>query len=150
MRFVRQSLYRCGPELDGPEEPQHAGDERSTCRPAIAAPAADLDQYDTVFVGFPVVESVYGAEGVLVATISNIPFNLFIYTLGVALINGSTKGMNIKSAISPPLIATFVAIAFFLTGWELPAPVVECFSVLSAGTVPVSMLVVGASLAPCR
>ena len=54
--------------------------------------------------------------------------------------------MNIKSAISPPLIATFVAIAFFLTGWELPAPVVECFSVLSAGTVPVSMLVVGASL----
>ena len=101
---------------------------------------------NTVFVGFPVVESVYGAEGVLVATISNIPFNLFIYTLGVALINGSTNGMNIKSAISPPLIATFVAIAFFLTGWELPAPVVECFSVLSAGTVPVSMLVVGASL----
>ncbi len=24
------------------------------CRPAIAAPAADLDQYDTVFVGFPI------------------------------------------------------------------------------------------------
>ena len=24
------------------------------CRPAIAAPAADLDQYDTVFLGFPI------------------------------------------------------------------------------------------------
>mgnify|MGYP002792046987 CR=1 FL=1 len=24
------------------------------CRPAIAAPAADLDQYDTVYVGFPI------------------------------------------------------------------------------------------------
>ena len=24
------------------------------CRPAIAAPAADLDQYDTLFVGFPI------------------------------------------------------------------------------------------------
>ena len=24
------------------------------CRPAIAAPAADLDQYDTVFVGYPI------------------------------------------------------------------------------------------------
>uniref|UniRef100_UPI003FF08E16 flavodoxin n=1 Tax=Dysosmobacter welbionis TaxID=2093857 RepID=UPI003FF08E16 len=24
------------------------------CRPAIAAPAADLDQYDTVFLGYPI------------------------------------------------------------------------------------------------
>ena len=24
------------------------------CRPAIAAPAADLDQYDTVFIGYPI------------------------------------------------------------------------------------------------
>ena len=35
---------------------------------------------NTVFVGFPVVESIFGAEGILVATISNIPFNLLIYT----------------------------------------------------------------------
>ena len=101
---------------------------------------------NTVFVGFPVVESVFGAGGVLIATISNIPFNLFIYTLGVMLIDGSPKAMSLKSVLSPPMIATLIAIAFLLTGWELPAPVVECFSVISAGTVPMSMLVVGASL----
>ena len=101
---------------------------------------------NTVFVGFPVVESIFGAEGILVATISNIPFNLLIYTLGVVMMNGSARGMSAKNAITPPLVATIIAVGFFMTGWQLPEPVVKCFDIISGGTVPVSMLVVGASL----
>lgn len=101
---------------------------------------------NTVFVGFPVIESIYGAEGILIATLSNIPFNLLVYTMGVAMINGSTKGMSVKSALSAPLVATVIAVAFFMTGWELPDPVVQCFDIIGSGTVPMSMLVVGASL----
>lgn len=101
---------------------------------------------NTVFVGFPIIESVYGAEGLLVATLSNIPFNLLVYTMGVAMINGSTKGMRVKDAISAPLVATVIAVAFFMTGWKLPSPVVQCFDIIGNATVPMSMLVVGASL----
>ena len=101
---------------------------------------------NTVFVGFPVIESIYGAEGILIATLSNIPFNLLVYTMGVAMINGSTKGMSVKSALSAPLVATVIAVAFFMTGWKLPDPVVQCFDIIGNGTVPMSMLVVGASL----
>ena len=36
---------------------------------------------NTVFVGFPLVEAVYGSEGLLLATISNIPYNIIVYTL---------------------------------------------------------------------
>ena len=43
-------------------------------------------------------------------------------------------------------MATIVAVGFFMTGWQLPEPVVKCFDIISGGTVPVSMLVVGASL----
>ena len=101
---------------------------------------------NTVFVGFPIIESIYGAEGILIATLSNIPFNLLVYTMGVAMINGSARGMSVRDAISAPLVATIVAVAFFMTGWKLPEPVVKCFDIISGGTVPMSMLVVGASL----
>lgn len=101
---------------------------------------------NTVFVGFPVINSVYGAEGILVATLSNVPFNLLVYTLGVAMINGNAKEMNIKNALSAPLVATIIAVAVFMADIKLPSPVVECFEVIGGGTVPMSMLVVGASL----
>ncbi len=101
---------------------------------------------NTVFVGFPIIESVYGAEGILIATLSNVPFNLLVYTMGVVMINGSARGMSVRSAISPPLVATVIAVAWFLTGWELPGFVVKCFDIIGGGTVPMSMLVVGASL----
>ena len=101
---------------------------------------------NTVFVGFPVINSVYGAEGILVATLSNVPFNLLVYTLGVAMINGNAKEMNIKNALSAPLVATIIAVAIFMADIKLPSPVVECFEVIGGGTVPMSMLVVGASL----
>ena len=113
-------------------------------RSGIAAFAVAFS--NTVFVGFPVIESIYGSEGILVATLSNVPFNLLIYTMGVAMINGSAKGMNVKNAISAPLVATIIAVAFFMTGIKLPDPVVQCFDIIGGGTVPMSMLVVGASL----
>ena len=97
---------------------------------------------NTVFVGFPVIESIYGSEGILVATLSNVPFNLLVYTMGVAMINGSAKGMNVKNAISAPLVATIIAVAFFMTGIKLPDHVVQCFDIIGGGTVPMSMLVV--------
>lgn len=101
---------------------------------------------NTVFVGFPVISSVYGDEGILLATLSNVPFNMLVYTLGIAMINGSAKEMNIKNALSAPLVATIVAVAIFLADIKLPSPVVECLDVIGGGTVPMSMLVVGASL----
>ena len=91
---------------------------------------------NTVFVGFPIIESVYGAEGILIATLSNVPFNLLVYTLGVVMLNGSAKGMSVKNAISAPLVATVAAVAWFLTGWKLPDAVVKCFD-MSLGSISV-------------
>ena len=101
---------------------------------------------NTVFVGFPIIESVYGDEGVLVAALSNIPFNVLAYSLGIAMLSGSTKGMRFRNILSAPLVSTVIAMAWFLTGWELPAVVSECFGTIGSATAPMSMLVVGASL----
>lgn len=48
--------------------------------------------------------------------------------------------------LSVPLIATVVALVLFVLRVELPRPVRELLTCLSDATVPLSMLVVGASL----
>ncbi len=101
---------------------------------------------NTAFIAFPLIEAIYGAEGLLVASLANIPFNLLLYTVGTSLVSGSGEGMNLKSALSAPFVATVAAVIFFLSGLKLPDSVVQAFGTLGRATAPMSMLIVGTSL----
>ena len=50
---------------------------------------------NTAFVGFPIVETVYGAEAVFYASLSGIPFNIMLYSLGTISLCGGTSGVKI-------------------------------------------------------
>lgn len=41
------------------------------------------------FIGYPVLSSIYGSEALLYAAIANIPANLFMYSLGIAMVRRS-------------------------------------------------------------
>ena len=43
------------------------------------------------FMGFPVVQSVFGTEGLFYAAILNSVFNIFVYTFGVVLMGGASE-----------------------------------------------------------
>lgn len=101
---------------------------------------------NTVFLGFPVIESLYGPDGIFVATISNVPFNLLAYTMGMAAVRGGKGGLSLRKALSPPLIASIAAVLLFLSGVEVPEFVADTCGTLSGATVPMSMLIVGTSL----
>lgn len=101
---------------------------------------------NTVFLGFPVIEALYGSDGLFIAAISNIPFNLMAYTVGLGAVKGFKSGLSIKQAISPPLIASILAMLLFLSGWEVPGFVKNAFGTISGATIPMSMLIVGTSL----
>lgn len=101
---------------------------------------------NTVFLGFPVIEALYGADGIFIAAISNIPFNLLAYTLGMAVVRGGKEGLGVKQALSPPLLASIAAVLLFLSGIEVPKFISSACGTLSGATVPMSMLIVGTSL----
>lgn len=101
---------------------------------------------NTVFMAFPIVEAVFGSEGLFIAALSNIPFNIILYTVGLSQLRGGFKGIGIKRMLCPPLIASVLAVVLFVSGLELPALVTRSISTISGATVPVSMLVVGVSL----
>ena len=46
------------------------------------------------FMGFPLVQSVYGTEGLFYAAIVNSVFNIFVYTFGVVLMGGAGNAEN--------------------------------------------------------
>ena len=56
------------------------------------------------------------------------------------------KGISIKEIISAPLIAALLALVIFVTEIRVPSVIAELFGTVSAGTIPISMLVIGATL----
>lgn len=102
---------------------------------------------NNAFVGFPVVAAVFGEQAVFYAAISNIPFNILLYTIGAAQLRRSGKGgVNWRQIFTAPLIATLAASALYVTHLPVPKVIGETVSMLSGATIPMSMLVVGTSL----
>lgn len=100
------------------------------------------------FVGFPLVESYYGAEGMFYACLSCVPMNLLMFSVGVATISGDrTKGVGLKQIFNIPLIATLIGIVFMMFEVSLPNVLTGTILSLANATVPVSMIILGTSLA---
>ena len=100
------------------------------------------------FVGCPLVAAVYGENAVFFASLSNIPFNLLLYTAGVMLLQKGDKNtkFSIKSVINVPIVATLIAFVIFIFEIPMPKLVDDVADTLSAATVPLSMMCVGLSL----
>lgn len=104
---------------------------------------------NNVFVGFPLVEAIFGPEAVFCASLTNIPFNLILYTLGVSLLHQQEdkKGkLNLREIFSVPLLATLAAIVIFLAQIPMPAMAADFLSTMGGATVSLSMLIIGISL----
>lgn len=100
---------------------------------------------NNVFIGFPVVEAMFGPEAVFYAAISNIPFNLILYTLGVSQIQQGERP-TWRKILTPPLIATLLAGVLYLIQFRAPTVLSDIASTLGAATMPVSMMMIGTSL----
>ena len=100
------------------------------------------------FMGFPLVAAVYGENTVFFASLSNIPFNLLLYTVGVMFLQKGDKNtkFSIKSVINVPIVATLIAVVIFIFEIPMPKLVDDVADTLSAATVPLSMMCVGLSL----
>jgi predicted permease len=99
------------------------------------------------FVGLPVVQVAFGTEAVFYASLSNIPFNILLYTIGAAQIRGGgDEKFDIRDMLNTPMVATLAAIILFLLRVHIPAVLADTISSLAAATIPMSMLVIGTSL----
>lgn len=103
------------------------------------------------FMGFPIISAVYGNSALLYGTLFLIPYNVLIYTYGVYTMKNGRGGK--KEPFRPGLIlntgviACVIAIVLFAFDVKLPAFASSVISMLSNLTAPLSMMVIGASMA---
>ena len=100
------------------------------------------------FVGFPLVETYYGAQGMLYACLSCVPMNLLMFSVGVAGISGnSNDAINIKQILNLPMISTIIGIIIMVLKVQLPTVISGTINSVAGATVPISMIILGSSLA---
>lgn len=103
---------------------------------------------NNAFMGIPVVNAIF--NNVFYAALFNLPNNLLIYSLGGYLLSG--KGdekpkLTLKNIINPGVVSATLALIMFLSGIKLPFVVKDTLQCVGDVTTPLSMLVIGSSLA---
>ena len=101
------------------------------------------------FMGFPVIAAVYGNEALLYAAIFTLPFNVLIYTYGIAMVRGKNterEGFQWKQICNIGVVSCLIAVVLYLSSVQVPGFVRTAVGGLSGLTGPLSMMVIGISL----
>ena len=99
------------------------------------------------FMGNPVVQEIYGDQGLLLASIFLIPQRIVMWSAGVKCFTNE-KGKNaIKKVITHPcIIAVFIGMFLMISQIQLPEFATKTIDVLSQCTTALSMIVIGGIL----
>lgn len=98
------------------------------------------------FIGFPIVQSLYGDEAILYAMVYSMIYNIFAFTVGVWRLGGEAETLK-SILLRPATIAPFLSILLFISPIKLPEPLTTSFSAVGVMAAPVSLFVIGGSLA---
>lgn len=101
------------------------------------------------FLGYPVVQALFGGDAVFVASMYNLIFQILCYTYGVRQVAGdpTVRDFSPKIFCTPMVITSILALILYLANVPFHPTVVSALSLLDRITSPASMLVIGCALA---
>lgn len=117
---------------------------------------------NTGFIGFAVLESIFGGPSVFLGSIFIAVSNVFLYSIGIGVLTsggprdaageggrgaGGRVRAVLRNMLNAPLVASAVAMVVFFAGVGLPAPVMQAADMVGGATSPLAMMLVGLSLA---
>lgn len=116
---------------------------------------------NTGFVGLPLIGAVLGADGLLYASLLNIPFNIICFTFGVYMLQPEGENhITVKSIfLTPTMIGIGIGLILLLSQLvipgtfevdgeivRLPGFITKTINMVGGITSPLAMIIVGASL----
>lgn len=107
------------------------------------------------FIGFPILEALFGAKGLFLAAFFNISFHLFIWSWGIAILARKRSDIKLtvrKIFINLGSVPCLIGILIYMLvipfpNFALPAFLSKFFMYLSNLCTPISVLITGALLA---
>ncbi len=123
-----------------------------TSRLKISDKYKDIFQFMLIFpnigfMGYPVIDAIFGKQGLFYASIFNFTYGLVVWTLGVWIFRRrEEKGFKFewKRLLTPGMIAVLIGFIFFLFSIKLPYPIAYTLEMIGDITTPLSLLVIGA------
>lgn len=106
---------------------------------------------NTGYVGFPILNSIYGPEGVIYGSIFNMFFVIFVWTYGLMLFKGSFSKQGLKEEtkkvlLNPSIIAVILGILIMIYNIQLPNALLTSMKSIGNMTGPLSMFIIGVIL----
>lgn len=100
------------------------------------------------FMALPLVNALFGSEGVFYASAYMTVFNIFSWTHGYITMSGKRdKSAILKAFVSPVVISVIIGILMFFLQIQLPQVLADSVSFMASLNTPLAMLVTGVSLA---
>ncbi len=100
------------------------------------------------FMGIPLVDAIFGAEGVFYLTAFITVFNLFVWTHGITLISEEKQLKNIvKIFYSPVIISIALGIIMFFFQIKIPENPSKALDFIASLNTPLAMIVSGVTIA---
>ena len=107
------------------------------------------------YMGIPIVAAIYGSEYILYCSVFVFFNNIMVYTYGIFIFGKAAgqkdQAVDFKSMfINPGIIASALALIIFVTGIRFPSFCEKTASMMGNMTGPLSMMVIGVSLAKTK
>lgn len=100
------------------------------------------------FIGIPLVQAVYGSDGVFYLTAYIAVFNLFMWTHGILLVKDKTDLRSVlKSLVSPAMLSTALGLIFFIFQIFLPPILIRPLEYIASLVTPLAMILSGVTIA---
>lgn len=97
-----------------------------------------------LFIGIPIVDSLYGEVGLIVLVSFNTIFNLFLFSIGESIFSG-TLIISLKKVLKTPAILSMaLGMLLFVLDIRLPIFLGTPIQVLASFTAPLAMIINGA------
>lgn len=99
------------------------------------------------FIGYPILQELYGNIGLLCAIAFSMIYNVLFYTWGMAYLGGGVC-VSPRSLFTNKIAAVSVlALVMYFLQIHIPEPLYSTFANVGALTMPLSMLIIGCNLA---
>lgn len=102
------------------------------------------------FMGFPLMESLWGRDSIFLGAIFNACFNLAVFSLGIMILQKGKKTGHkafMEVMVNPGIWATVLGFLLFFFSVKIPSPVYKTMDLIGGLTTPMSMVLIGSSLA---
>jgi len=102
------------------------------------------------FFGYPVTQAILGPSYLFHASLFNVPSNILAFSIGAWLVakeGGKPPAFSWKAFLTPPTVCTVAGFFMFLFSIPLPGPLGQAVNLAGSLTTPLSMAVIGISIA---